>query len=273
MVLFFNTKLVNKEIYEDNKNTYYPVMMPKNFVYENKYQLSLEILKTTLISYSKLKLTACYFYIELNNENNEIEIKELILNLFSSKTIEILSFYRPSKLNDWKNSISKLSKYKSIPIITVFNHDHPFVDYQQNTFYNIIRKVFNNTESNFKKVFIYSHVPEATNVVLNLKRYYGNLFKVHSDNLYKAKINYTIDSFAIMTYDTLNFIFESVIKYPDYIGRIDWQGLYFKKLNLDCYVYLREFFCHYEGYSHVTGSNLYCYIDPMCFDKNNIGRE
>jgi len=256
MVLYFNTKLVGKEIYENNINSYYPVMMPKNCIIIDKYKFNLKVLKETLISYSKLSFEYAIFNIELENKKDEAEIDKII-SIFFLPTKTELRFKRPSTKTSWENDIKRLEIFKDRPIFTVFNHDHIFLDYQVDTLRSIINEVFNGDFSDYKKIFYYSHIPEFLSKILNTNRFNG--LKINrTNNLYSLKyINLNIDSFAIMTYDTLSYVFKSIIKYPNYIGRIDWQGLYFKKLEIEAFVYPREFFSHYEGYGHVTGTKLY----------------
>jgi hypothetical protein len=256
MILYFNTKIIAGNIYENNLNSYYPTMNPKEEVIVDKYEFNLNILKTTIKSYSKLDFIHAIFNIEVLNSNHEKEIKDLISKFFSKISVEI-QFKRPSDIISWKKDIKRLSKYKHTPIFTVFNHDHIFLDYQLDTFRSIVNEVFNGDSSDYKKIFYYSHIPEFLSKILNTNRF--NKLKItRINNLYSLKyINVNIDSFAIMTYDTLSYIFKSIIKYPNYIGRIDWQGLYFRKLKVEAFVYPREFFGHYEGYGHVTGTKLY----------------
>ena len=256
MILYFNTKIIAGNIYENNQNSYYPTMNPKEEVIVDKYEFNLNILKSTLKSYSKLDFIHAIFNIEVLNSNHEKEIKDLIAKFFSKISVEI-QFKRPSDIISWKKDIKRLSKYKHTPIFTVFNHDHIFLDYQLDTFRSIVNEVFNGDSSDYKKIFYYSHIPEFLSKILNTNRF--NKLKINRiNNLYSLKyINVNIDSFAIMTYDTLSYIFKSIIKYPNYIGRIDWQGLYFRKLKVEAFVYPREFFGHYEGYGHVTGTKLY----------------
>jgi len=270
MILYFNTKIIAGNIYNNNQNSYYPTMNPKEEVIVDKYEFNLNILKSTLKSYSKLDFIHAIFNIEVLNSTHEKEIKDLILKFFSKISTEI-RFKRPSDIISWKKDIKRLSKYKHIPIFTVFNHDHIFLDYQLDTFRSIVNEVFNGDSSDYKKIFYYSHTPEFLSKIFNTNRF--NKLKISkTNNLYSLKyINLNIDSFAIMTYDTLSYIFKSIIKYPNYIGRIDWQGLYFKKLKVEAFVYPREFFGHYEGYGHVTGTKLYKNLNIVnSFNKLSI---
>ena len=73
MNLYFNTKLVGSTIHENSKDTFYPVVMPKNHHFD-KQVLPFKILKSVLISYSKLKFKKCVFNIELiNTDDNKIK--------------------------------------------------------------------------------------------------------------------------------------------------------------------------------------------------------
>ena len=88
MNLYFNTKLVKSTIHENSSSTFYPVVMPKDDEFDLE-TLQFEILKSVLISYSKLNLKKCVFNIELNNEDNNKEIKNLIGANFTDANFEI----------------------------------------------------------------------------------------------------------------------------------------------------------------------------------------
>ena len=94
MILYFNTKIIAGNIYENNLNSYYPTMNPKEEVIVNKYEFNLNILKTTIKSYSKLDFIHAIFNIEVLNSNHEKEIKDLIAKFFSKISVEI-QFKRP----------------------------------------------------------------------------------------------------------------------------------------------------------------------------------
>ena len=79
MILYFNTKIIAGNIYENNQNSYYPTMMPKDEVIVDKYEFNLNILKSTIKSYSKLDFIHAIFNIEVLNSTHEKEIKDLIL--------------------------------------------------------------------------------------------------------------------------------------------------------------------------------------------------
>ena len=257
MILYFNTKIISRTIHEFNKNSFYPVIAPKDEVVNNKYKFNFKILKEPLKSYSKLNFEYAIFNIELEEKKDELELEEVISSFFSMTKKE-LRFERPSTQKGWVNDIKRLSKFKKKPIFTVFNHDHIFLDHQLNTFKKIVKDVFQGDPTDFKKVFYYSHAPEIMSMIFSKETPY--LINKVKDNkhLYSFKyLNFSIDSFAIMTYETLAYIFNSIIKHPKYIGRMDWPGLYFKKLKIEAIVYPREFFSHYEGYGHVTGTKLY----------------
>ena len=257
MILYFNTKIISGSIYEFNKNSYYPILMPKDYIVQNKYRFNFNILKETIKSYSKIDFEYGIFNIELENQKDEKEILDIISKSFSKIKTEI-RFTRPSNKKSWQDDIKRLSIFKNKPIFTVFNHDHILLDHQLSTFDSIIKEVFKGNNTDFKKIFFYSHGPEIMSKIL-INKIFRNIKVIkRKSNIYSLKyLNTTIDAFVIMSYDTLNYIFKNITKHPKYIGRIDWQGLYFNKLGIEAFVYPREFFGHYEGYGHVTGTRIY----------------
>jgi hypothetical protein len=256
MNLYFNTKLVKSTIHEDSSSTFYPVVMPKDYEFDAE-TLQFEILKSVLISYSKLNLKKCVFNIELQSEDNNNEIKNLIKENFTDVNFEIY-FKRPYNKTTWLNDIQKhFGNMINEPLLLVMNHDHQFIDHQTKTFENVISKIFPDDNDNFKKVFYYSHIPELISVAENKKYIQNNRFTKINKSLYKIDfLNYQVDSVAIMTTKTLVHIINNISKEVEYFGRIDWKNLFFNKLEITGYFYAREFFRHFEGYYHVTGIRL-----------------
>ena len=77
--------------------------------------------------------------------------------------------------------------------------------------------------------------------------------------MYKSNksINW-VDCLSVMTLNTLKYIFLKTSANNDqYLGRFDWPGVYFKKMEIISHLFPREFFRHYDGYSHVTGNRNY----------------
>lgn len=256
MNLYFNTKLVKSTIHEDSPSTFYPVVMPKDYEFDGE-TLQFEILKSVLISYSKLNLKKCVFNIELQSEDNNNEIKNLIKENFTDVNFEIYS-KRPYNKTTWLNDIQKhFGNMINEPLLLVMNHDHQFIDHQTKTFENVISKIFPDDNDNFKKAFIYSHIPELISVAENKKYIQNNRFTKINKSLYKIDfLNYQVDSVAIMTTKTLVHIINNISKEVEYFGRIDWKNLFFNKLEITGYFYAREFFRHFEGYYHITGIRL-----------------
>lgn len=256
MNLYFNTKLVKSTIHENSSSTFYPVVMPKDEEFDVE-TLQFEILKSVLISYSKLNLNKCVFNIELQSEDNNKEIKNLIEKNFTETNFEIY-FERPHNKITWLNDIQKhFVKMIDEPLLLVMNHDHKFIDHQTKTFEHTIGKIFPDDGDNFKTVFYYSHIPELISAAENKKYIQNNRFKKVGKSLYKIDfLNYQVDSVAIMTPKTLLYIINNISNEIEYFGRIDWKNLFFKKLEISAFFFAREFFRHFEGYSHVTGIRL-----------------
>ena len=212
MNLYFNTKLVKSTIHENSSSTFYPVVMPKDDEFDLE-TLQFEILKSVLISYSKLNLKKCVFNIELNNEDNNKEIKNLIEANFTDANFEIY-FKRPYNKVTWLDDIQKhFGNMIDEPLLLVMNHDHQFIDHQTKTFENVIGKIFPKDSDNFKKVFYYSHIPELISAAENKKYIQNNRFLKTGKSLYKIDfLNYQVDSVAIMTTKTLVYIINNISK-------------------------------------------------------------
>ena len=256
MNLYFNTKLANSTIHENSISTFYPVVMPKDYLFDKK-DLAFKILKSVLKSYSKIKFKKCVFNIELNDKNNNKELKNLIEENFTNSEIKI-NFKRPYNKKTWLKDIhDNFENFKDEPLLLAMNHDHQFVDYHDKALKNILNKVFSKDENNFKKVFFYSHIPELISVAENKKYIQNRKFKKVDKLIYKINnLNHQIDSVSIMTARTLKHILNNIKSDIDYFGRIDWKSLYFNKLKITGYFFPREFFRHFEGYYHITGIRI-----------------
>ncbi|MBT6170041.1 MAG: hypothetical protein HOH98_04750 [Flavobacteriaceae bacterium] len=256
MNLYFNTKLVGSTIHENSSQTFYPVVNPKDY-YMNNDTLPFEILKSVLISYSKLQFKKCVFNIELINTDDNSEIKNLIEENFNNTQV-FISFKRPYDKNTWMEDITKhFGNNLDQPILLAMNHDHQFIDYQDNTFINILNKIFPSNENNFKKVFFYSHIPELISAAENRIFIQNKKYVEVEKSLYSIKgLNHQVDSVTIMTARTFHYIISQIIIDIEYFGRIDWKNLFFKKLNINGFFYAREFFRHFEGYHHVSGIRI-----------------
>jgi len=264
MILYFNSKITAENLTQNyaRGDYFFPIVYPKkNFNNISKYK----VLCDTLTTYSAINFTKVIINIEIDEITLEeqTEFKLFVHDLFKTKNL-ILFFTRPSTIKTW---ISDIESYKSElnfnePVLVVMNHDHPFVDYQTTTFLNCIQTIFKSDSSNRYKVFYYSHSPEVCDWVINGR---GEVsFNEFKNGIYvSSEINYWIDSIVVMTFETLLHIFKSAI-YNDieYIGRIDWPGVKYKKLNLKGYAFCREFFRHYDGYNHVTGLHLFDAFKP-----------
>ncbi|MBT4958473.1 MAG: hypothetical protein HON33_00715 [Flavobacteriaceae bacterium] len=256
MNLYFNTKLVGSTIHENSKDTFYPVVMPKNHHFD-KQVLPFKILKSVLISYSKLKFKKCVFNIETDNEEYNKEVKDLLINNFKNTELNI-NFIRPYDKNTWIDDIqNNFGSYLDEPILLAMNHDHQYVDYQTETLENILNKIFSKDRDNFKKVFFYSHIPELISFAENRKYIQNRKYKNIEKSMYKINsLNYQVDSVSIMTARTLRYIISQISNDIEYFGRIDWKNLYFKKLNISGFFFAREFFRHFEGYHHISGIRI-----------------
>lgn len=255
MNLYFNTKIVASTIHRNNPNIFYPVVMPKKYFFDENLQY--EILKSVIKSYSKLDFSKCIFNIEIDSDSKKKEIKSLIEANFD-KEITHLNFSRPFDKNSWLNDIDKNFNHNMDECtLVVMNHDHKFIDNQNNTFYSVVNKIFPNDNNNFKKILYYSHIPELISKSVNKKYFQNKKFVSQDNSYYEIKhINFQVDSFALMTPRTLDYVLSNIKKEIDYFGRLDWKDLFFNKLKLHGFFFAREFFRHFEGYSHISGLRI-----------------
>lgn len=263
MVLYFNSKITNKTVFFNTSislTTYTKIPFPKESFLE--YPDKLEILKKTLISYSKLKFEACIFNIEVDDSNNSFKgIKSLILKNFNCKDI-CINNYRPSSLRDWRKDLVGIRERfgDNTPIFLCQNHDHPFVDYQSSSFEKVVNTVFPKAENNFSKCLIYSHSPDFTSMSYGAKNDGVFKFLDEENSIYKTKtVNTYFDSIVILTIETLFHTLNQLKFSGNYLGRFDWPGVRFDNLHINYYFFPREFFRHFDGYYISTG--MRCFED------------
>lgn len=258
MILYFNTKIVHTPLInaKGNHDFFYPVVYPRAepaFIKENPF----EILLRTIGSYASLPFSRAIFNIEVDLDipNYKAVLESFIQDNFGGSEV-ILRFERPSTVQSWIEDINRHTATADIdePVLVVMNHDHPFVDYAVKPLYDAVEEVFS-SKDNFQRVLYYSHAPEVISWATNGR---GRVeFKVlESGVYYSSLVNDTIDSIGIMTFRTLLDIWNKAIFSGTYVGRIDWKGLSYQNLNLTTYVYPREFFRHYDGYNHITGTRF-----------------
>jgi hypothetical protein len=240
--LYFNCKITKAPLFNKLGNSK---------VYEIP---KFEILKKTLESFRVLKFKISIFNIEIDAEDNSMQNKELKLiiekNIKSKKII--LNFTRPSTIQQWQKDVKIAQNLinKNEPVLVCMNHDHPYIDYSTKCFYNCVEKIFPEYENNFQKVFFYSHGPEVISSIHNNQEFQKNKFGIFKK---RKKLNKFIDSICVMSLETLFHIWKCKVFNGNYIGRFDWPETGFTSdLNLISFAYPREFFKHFDGYSHVT---------------------
>jgi hypothetical protein len=254
MILYFNSRLTIDNLTSDytRYDYFYPIVYPKKDI---NVSTKLKILKDTLFTYSLINFSKVIINIEIDGINAEgkDEFKIFVDEIFGSNLLT-LNFVRPSTIKTWIDDINQYENQLDFnePALVVMNHDHPFVDYQVDTFLNCIQEVFSKKESNKYKVLYYSHCPEICDWILNGRG--ETTFNKNKNGLFISnKIDKWIDSIVLMTFETLKHIFLSANYQNEYIGRIDWPNVKYDNLNLIGYAYCREFFRHYDGYNHITG--------------------
>ena len=257
--LYFNCKIVNSDLYnsEVGNGCFYPVCYPSDR--DIKHNLnSFYVLMETLKSLSRIDFKFIIFNIDLSDIENDKykyknEVKELIEDKFSDVDIS-LNFNRPSKVSDWIDEASNLAELvgSKNPVLVMFNHDHPYIDYYQDVLYETVSNVFQDS-NNKNKLLHFTHIPDVINEHYNNKK--SILDKV-SNMIVNSQNESFIHNTSIMTAETLLGIWSSMRYSGDYIGRIDWFGVKIKKIKFTHYVFAREFFKHYDGYRNVTGNIL-----------------
>lgn len=256
--LYFNCKLTKESVTPGKPTTgfFFPVMYPKRI--ETNQASQYKVLLATIKTYSKFKFDTVIFNISIEsiNLNFEDELRDLIQNNYIANNL-IINFERPSTVQDWIFDVKKSSLLikKNSPVLVVMNHDHPYIDYSQNLFNDLVTKIFPDNENNFGKALYYSHAPEVISLAINGSH---NLqFNKQSDNLFISnKVDNWIDSICVMTMETLEHIWSMAKFDGDYIGRFDWGNVSYSRLGITFYVFPREFFKHFDGYGHVTGIRL-----------------
>ena len=244
----------------------------KIFINSESKNEQYQILIKTIKSYQFIKFNKVYIYIDIETElENKVyrnELKLLINKTFNNSKIKIFH-YRPNSLIEWKKLINSVSSScnENEPFLVTMNHDHIFIDYIDNFFENNIKKIFYKEDS-YKKVFSYSHILEFINYFF----YYNKEYTYYKETsiLEGQNIDYRheLSCVHVMSLKTLKHIFNSMRKYPNYIGRYDWDGISYHKLNLKSYGIARHFLIHYSGYNHITTMNS---INNLSlFDRNEI---
>ncbi len=262
MILYFCSKIIEENLTPnfERSDYFYPIVYPQKIF--NNYSKK-EVFFKTIRSYSKIDFTKVIFSIEFENDKNasEKEFADLVYSLWSPNKVE-LRFQRPSNLNDWKAETHYLkNKYGfNEPVLVAMNHDHPFVDYHPSAFNKIVDLVFDKDKSNLCKALYYSHAPEVINWLNGGKKKLNFTSLENGMYICSQNINW-VDSIVVITFETLEIIWNSVKYSGDYIGRFDWVGVNFEKIKLDFFAYPREFFRHFDGYGHTTGVRLSSSLD------------
>lgn len=256
--LYFNTKLVGSQLHNPkklNNFSFYPLMYPR----EDGSLSQLEILIGVIESFKSLTFNNAILNIEIDSisEKNKENLLKIINDNINCVEKVYINFSRPSNKNSWCDNVSYFIKETGdeSPFIVVMNHDHPYVDYLESALDLAINNVFDCAE-NYKKVMYYSHAPEIISKSFNK----GDVKKIGTllGGVYEHRgINDWLDSICVMTLKTLLHVFSKAkVDDDSYMGRFDWEGVYYQKLNLKGYSYCREFFRHYDGYGHVTGMRI-----------------
>ena len=241
MILLYNVYLQYDR--SGHKNIYY------RGLYEHKDK-SLDVFKYSLMSVKDLyPWSKIIINCELDEkfENRREELHNFINNLFLNDKLILNLEKRCTKQSEWK----KLYNYIDDDLILFFcNHDHIFIDSDIVNFNQTIEEFKN--EHSYKNASLYiSHWPEAIKSFSNFRTCRNNYSYIESN---------VFDSIQIITkklYESwwFNGDFDEL-----YLPRTDWcihdkngnfiYGLPNAPVKSTCVPY-REFFRHYDGYSHI----------------------
>jgi hypothetical protein len=264
--LYFNCKIVSTSLNKEKvgNGCFYPVCYPSDRHTDDRLE-SFEVLLETLKSLSNLSFDFTVFNIDLSESDSHHEsvVRDLIEKLFCKSDI-FLSFKRPNVLSEWKIDVKELINKvgEKTPVLVMFNHDHPYIDYCEDVFSEVLENVFSEEEGE-KKLLHFTHISDMLSEHYHDKK--SNFNKV-TNIVENTRDEVYIHNTSVMTAPTLLGIWESMRYSNDYIGRIDWFDVTLEKSKFTHYVFGREFFGHYDGYTNVTGNRL-----TKIMDINAIG--
>jgi hypothetical protein len=276
VALYFNCRITNQQLIPNSSSSgyFYPIVYPQEDAIFNKYS-QYEILLKTLVSYSRIDYSSAVFNIQVDGATQEIEneIDAIVRGNFRANSIKI-NYSRPSTKATWIADINEVGQQFGFdnPVLIVMNHDHPFVDYTDKIFTDVVKAVFCAEEENFCKALYYSHAPEVISWAINGK--IGTLFERDEVYFYESQpVNNWLDCFSVMTMSTLKHVFHNASCSSEYMGRFDWPGVKYSNLNIKTFIYPREFFRHFDGYGHITGMRLFSSCDQsnMSGNSNLVG--
>jgi len=203
---------------------------------------SLDIFRTTLETYSRIKFDKVYLFIKLdtNYTNNWDDLSSYCKQLFGEH-IALLENRRIEKQIDWVPVISQIPEDKFVFFLQ--NHDHPFVDFSADLLYEGI-ELMKKDPLPFKALAP-SHWPEFIREagVHNAEMIGGYLkmFCQHKDPLF-------IFSLPLLRHILLEKQWpEAPLWKP---GMMDCLPFSIEKYPL--YIPLRETCRHFDGYAHVN---------------------
>lgn len=257
MILYFACKIVEDSLIPNGKDSgyFYPVILPRKTDFQNS---NFDIFLKTLDTYSKLEFTSVLFNLDLSEISiPQVDIIQDKIQALFGKNRLILRFSRPNKVHDW---LKEIESYRdeidfNEPVLVALNHDHPWVDYNQNVFTEVVNQIFEENTDLTGRVLYYSHAPEVINWALRGR--YKERYTSIGGNIFRCPDgHHWIDSIGVMTMETFYQIWKHVRFDGEYIGRFDWKGVRFVGLDLNTYIYPREFFRHFDGYAHTTGLRL-----------------
>lgn len=224
-------------------------------LYEHK-EKSLDVFKYSLMSVKDLyPWSKIIINCELDKkfENRKEELYNFINSIFSSDKLILNLEKRCTKQSEWK----KLFNYIDDDLILFFcNHDHIFIDSDIVNFNQTVEE-FKNEHSHKNASMHISHWPETIKSFSNFRTCRNNYSFIESD---------VFDSIQIITkklYESWWFTgdFEEL-----YLPRTDWAvsdkngnmtyGIPNPPVKSTCVPY-REFFRHYDGYSHIPNRSIF----------------
>jgi hypothetical protein len=248
--------------------------MYSNLSNERKANTKLEIFKYMLASYSVIKWSKAFFYIQLdeNYKSNKDELSEYIYDLFPKTAV--LYDKRLETYEEWKSAIELLDVDENEWLWFTCNDDHPFIDSSLDHLKICLEACKQISEKTKKHVSIFpTHWQEMMAEkkrarILNNKKSH-QLYTPNSDIIYDEKNYYvttrtTCASLQILTKKHLKTWFQDKSSCPEDLRRTDTISPPENQLTLIPY---KELVRHFDVYSH---SGLSHEIIPPMFIPNGF---
>jgi len=275
MILFFDTFIIKSKLNDFSGSTgdikrEHITQYLRDGNNNYRYQEKLEVVKYTLISYSKIAWDQVIIRFECEDKTSTGNFYNFCKRLFPNALIEST---RSDSARKYIDALVKLKKGNNPWVFFSPNNDH--VNMVDNHFYEIIIKDAEIAEKKFPNYpvsIIYSHYPESINSYSITKPIWGNYGRNFSKKVYETNNSIfvldsrlTIDSIKIFRLDFLLKIFDNQDKKR--IIRPEDTNKYLIKEKLITIVSKTELCRHYDGYPLSFMDPPPLFIPPGFFDN------